>query len=887
MLSNLITRLRALLGKSEVERELDEELLYHNEQQTEQNIRLGMSPEDARIAARKAFGGVEQSKELSRDARGVRWLEDVWQDLRYGARMLMKRPGFTAVAVVTLALGIGANTAIFSVAHAVMWRPLPYQRPEQLVMVWERSTKEKQAQPSPNAPPLFLAWRENKEFFSDVAAYEDAAISHSTRFFLTGGTEPERIMGAYVSGNLFSLLGVNVALGRTFTIEDEQPGRGQVVILSDAFWRRRFGADPGLIGKTILLSDKTFTIIGVAPPEFKLSYPNATELWAPLTIGPEEKTDWGLVAYKVVARLKPGVTIAQAREAMTRLTRRLLAPHRNSVQDRYIQLDPLHEYHFGETRRPLLLLLAAVVAVLFIACVNVANLSLARALDRGREIAVRAAMGASRERLIRQMLAESLMLASLGGVVGVVLAFLGRDLLVGLMPSAVPRSGDVRIDAWALGFTTLLSISAGVISGLTPALQASKPDLNEALKAGSGSATAHSRARRWRDGLVVAETALSLLLLAGAGLMIRSLWRLHHVELGFDPKNVLTTHFTIPPYKFNPDRKQTRALIAAQERALIERVVERIKTTPGVVSAAATASIPLRGVDYFCGFDIAGKPGAGYGARCRSVSNNYFRTMGVQLLKGRAFNEQDTERSDRVAVITEEFARKFFPNEEPIGQRLNPFDAMAEIVGVVADVRHKRPEQALEPAVYVPLSQGMSNPYCLVVRAEGDPSQLAPAIRRAVWAEDKDLPLEEVATMEQITANATSDSRFISITLGVFALIALLLGATGIYGVISHSVAVRTREIGVRTALGAQRPDLVWLVLAQGLKLALIGVALGLIAAFGLTRLMKSLLFGVSATDPLTFAAIVASLMFVALLACWIPALRATKVDPMVALRCE
>ncbi|HEU0175754.1 MAG TPA: ABC transporter permease [Blastocatellia bacterium] len=887
MLSKLRTRLRALLRKSEIERELDEELRLHIEQQIEQNILLGMNPEEARYAARRAFGGVEQAKERSRDARGVRWLEELWQDLRYGARMMIKRPGFTAVAVVTLALGIGANTAIFSVAHAVMWRPLPYQRPEQLVMVWERSTREKMAQPSPNEPALFLAWRENKEFFSDIAAYEDAAISHSSRFYLTGGNEPERIMGAYVSGNLFSLLGVNAALGRTFMIEDEQPGRGQVVILSDAFWRRRFGADPDVIGKTIRLSDKVFTVAGVAPAEFKLSYPNATELWAPLTFGPKEKADWEQVAYKVVARLKPGVTIANAREAMTRLTQRLEAPHKKSVQDLYVQLDPLHEYYFGETRRPLLLLLAAVVAVLLIACVNVANLSLARAMDRGREIALRAAMGASRGRLIRQMLTESLMLGAIGGVVGVALAFWGRDLLVGLMPSAVPRSGDVKIDAWALGFTALLSISAGVISGVMPALQASKPELNETLKAGSRSATAQSRARRWRDGLVVVETALSLLLLAGAGLMIRSLWRLHHVELGFDPKNVLTMRFTIPPYKFTTDRKQKRAFIEAQERAFTERVVERIKTTPGVVSVAAASSIPLRGVDYFCGFGIDGKPSAEYGARCRSVSNNYFRTMGVRLLKGRTFNEQDTAQSGSVAVVTEEFARRFFANEEPLGQRLNPFDAMAVIVGVVADVRHKRPEQALEPAVYVPLSQGMSNPYCLVVRAEGDPSQLSPAIRRAVWAEDQDLPLEEVATMEQITANAISDSRFISIALGVFALIALLLGATGIYGVISHSVAGRTREIGVRTALGAQRPDLLWLVLAQGLKLALIGVALGLIAAFGLTRLMKSLLFGVSATDPLTFAAITALLVFVALLACWIPARRATKVDPVVALRCD
>ena len=811
----------------------------------------------------------------------------LWQDLRYGSRMLVKSPGFTAVAVITLALGIGANTAVFSVAYAVMWRPLPYRSPEQLVMVWERSTREKLPQPSMVATGLFFAWRERKEVFSDVAAFEDAAISHRARYFMTGGDEPERVMGALVSGNLFSMLGVNAALGRTFTIEDEEPGRGEVVILSDAFWRRRFGADPGVIGGAIRLSGKTFTIIGVAPPEFKLSYPNATELWAPLTFGPKERADMDGATFKVVARLKPGLTIAQAREAMTRLTQRLQAPHKNSVQDLYVQLDPLHEYHFGETRRPLMLLLAAVVAVLLMACVNVANLSLARAMDRSVEIAVRAAIGASRGRLIRQMLTESLTLAALGGVVGVLLAYWGRDLLVGLAPNAVPRVADVKIDAWALAFTTLLSISAGVISGLTPALQASRPDLNEALKAGARGATAQSRARRWRDGLVVAETALSLLLLAGAGLMIRSLWRLHRVELGFDPKNVLTMNFTIPPYKLNPDKTQGRTIFRAQVRDFTERVLARVKTLPGVVSAAAASSVPLRGGDSFCGFSVDGKPGEGYGARCRTVSNDYFRTMGIRLLKGRVFTEQDTQESGQAAMVTEEFARRFFPNEEALGQRVNPFDAMAEIVGVVSDVRHKRPELPLEPAIYVPLSQGPFYVVSLTVRTTGDPSQFAPAIRRAVWAEDKDIPLEEVATMERITSDATSDSKFISVTLGVFALIALLLGAMGIYGVISYSVGQRTREIGVRMALGAQRPDVLWLVLAQGMKLALFGVATGGVAALGLTRLMKGMLFGVNATDPLTFAVIAVLLTLVAALACWIPARRAIRVDPMIALRCD
>jgi len=814
-------------------------------------------------------------------------MQTLWQDLSYGVRMLMKSPGFMTTAALTLALGIGANTAIFSVVSAVIWRPLPYESPEQLVMVWERSTREKQPIPSPNPPAMFLAWRENKDVFLDVAAYEDAAIAHRPRFFLSGGSEPERVAGAYVSGNLFSALGVQPVMGRNLTVDDEQPGREPVVLLSDDFWRRRFGADRDVIGKPLRLNDKTFTVIGVMPPEFKLSYPNPTELWTPLTFGPKEKANWNEVAYKVVARLKPGVTIQQARDATTRLTQQMLGPHRNSAKELYAQLDPLHDYHFGQMRTPLYLLLASVVAVLLIACANVASLSLARATEQNREIAVRAALGAGRWRLIRQLLTENLLLAALGGSVGLLLAFWGRNLLAGMMPSTVPRAGDVKINTLVLGFTALLTISAGVISGLLPALQASRPDLNESLKAGARNATAQGRTRRWHDWLVIAETALSLVLLVSAGLMIRSLWRLHRVELGFNPQKVLTMHFTIPQYKFNPDGTKKREFVEAQQRAFIERVIERLKPLPGVVSAAATASVPLRGVDYFAGFDIAGKPPGRYGARYRIVGNDYFRTMGIRLLKGRAFSAQDTQQTGKVAVISEEMARKFFPNEEPLGQRLDPPDWNAEIIGVVADVRYKRPDQPLEPAFYMPFSQQPTNPISLVMRTSGDPLALAPAVRSAVWAEDKDQPLEEIATMEQIVAASLSDSRFISVTLGVFALIASLLGATGIYGVISYTVAQRTHEIGVRIALGAQRGHVLRLVVKQGLSLALMGIGIGLLASFGLTRLISGLLFGVSATDPLTFAVIMFLLAAVALMACWIPARRATKVDPLVALKYE
>jgi putative ABC transport system permease protein len=882
----------------EREIEIVEELALHLEAAYEDALADGLSEAEAEARAVQGYDWrllecelsraeqplatrtLQPSLELIERKGGIR-MESLMQDLRFGARMLMKQPGFSLIAVLTLALGIGANTAIFSVVNAVRWRSLPYWQPEQLVMVWERSTREKMSQPSPNAPALFLEWRERKDVFSDIAAYEDAEISRRSRFFLTGGTEPERIAGAYVSGNLFSLLGVKATLGRTITVEEEQPGREQVVVLSDALWRRRFGAAPDVIGKTIQLNNKEFTIIGVTPPEFKLSYPKATELWTPLTFGPKERSNWNAAAYKVVARLKPGVTLQQAREAMTQLTQQLETPHKKSIQDLYVQLNLLHEYHFGEMQKPLFLLLGAVAAVLLIACVNVANLSLSRATDRGREIAVRAAMGASQGRLIRQMLAESLMLAALGGVIGVLLAFWGRNLLLGLMPSTVPRRSDVEIDTWVLGFTALLSISVGIVSGLAPAIGASKPDLNEALKAGGRSATAQASTRRWRDWFVVAEIALSFVLLTGAGLMIRSLWQIHRVALGFDPENVLTTHFTIPPYKFNHDE--------VQERSFIERVVERIKPLPGVVSAAAASSVPLRGVDYHAAGKIIGKPGY-YSGRFRVAGNDYFHTMGVRVLKGRTFTEQDTQQSGKVVVVTDEFARRYFPNGEPLGQRLRtPSGAEAEIIGVVAVVRHKRFDQPVEPAYYLPLSQnqGSINTMSLVVRTAGDPLRLASAVRRAVWEEDKDQPLEELATMEQITAAAVSDLRFISITLGAFALLALLLSATGIYGVIAYSVAQRTHEFGVRMAMGAERLDVLRLVLARGMKLTLLGIAIGVSAALGLTQWMKSLLFGLSATDPLTFVAIAMLLTSVALIACWIPARRAANVDPMVAIRYE
>ena len=809
-------------------------------------------------------------------------MNTLWQDLRYGVRMFMKKPGFTAVAALTLALGIGANTAIFSVVYSVILRPLPYQQPDRLVMIWEQETRN--GRDYPTSPATFLDWRERNGVFEDVAAYEDGAISKRARFFLTGGNEPERIWGARVSVNLFSLLGVRMALGRGFLPEEEEPGREQVAVLSDGLWRRRFGADPELIGKTIRLNDQNYTVVGVAPPGFKFTYPKATDLWTALPMGPRERANRGEVAYKVVSRLKPGVALEQAQVGMSNLMRAMEREHPKAYRNTVARLAPLHEDLFGATRRPLSILFGAVGFVLLIACVNVSNLLLARAAGRTREIAVRAALGASRFRLVRQLLVESVLLSLIGGALGLLLSLWGRDLILRLMPATAPRGDEIMIDHWVLGFTMLLSMTAGILFGLAPAMQSSKPDLIESLKAGAKIATADPRARRMRNLLVISEVALALVLLAGAGLRIRSLWRLRQVGLGFNPNNLLAMQFTIPRHKIKDK---------FYESDFTKRALGRIKSLPGVAHAASSSSIPLRGVDYHMGdVEIVGGPRNApskiRNSKWRVVSPDFFRTMEIRLIKGRFFTEGDVRTALKVAIISEALARQYFPNEEPLGQRLMIHENdPSEIVGVVADARYTDPTRPVEPAMYEPLDQQSVDPTVLVARATADAMNLAPAIKQAIWAEDKDQPVENIATMEQIVAASIADTRFYSSVLLVFALSALALGATGIYGVVSYGVAQRTHEIGVRLALGANQRDIFRLVAQQGMITVVIGVIIGLAASLALTRVMKTLLFGVSATDPMTFAAIAVLLTGVALLACWIPARRATKVDPIIALRYE
>ncbi len=872
MLSKLRTGLRALLRKSEIERELDEELRYHVEQQTEQNIRLGMNSEEARYAARKAFGGVEQAKEQSRDARGVRWIEELWQDLRYGARTLLKKPGFTLIAAITLALGIGMNTAIFSVVQAVLMRPLPFANSNQLVRLFETFPQDGNSEGFVSVPN-FKDWREQNQGFEHLTAIRPSA------FDLTGGDLPERISGVRVSSNFFSLLDVKPILGRTLLPEEEQPGRENIVLISHSLWQRRFGSDPNIIGRTVTIGEQSFSVVGVMPPDFQ--FPPRIEIWAPIAFTPRELAPGRRSLHNlpiVIARLKPGVTLERAQSEMDSIARRLEQQSPGTETGHGIRLIPLHQQMVGGVSMALYVLLAAVGFVLLIACTNVANLLLARAAARQKEMAIRTALGAARWRIIKQLLTESVLLALVGGALGVLLAVWGTDLLIAVTPSNLPRRSEISVDASVFGFAFLVSLLTGVIFGLAPALQASKVDLVPSLKEGSQSSLLGHGHHRALNLFVVAEVAMALVLLVGAGLAIRSFLRLGQVNPGFDPQNVLTAHISLPSTKYR-----------GHQTAFYRQVLERVKSLPGVETASVNTPLPFTGGSNSTAVMIDGrsKPDADLSL----VSPEYFTAMKITLMKGRRFTELDQPGAPPVMIINEAMARRHFPGEDPIGKRIkigygdDPSPRL--VVGVVGDVKHSILDIEPRDQIYVPFDQEPTFSFRLVVRTTVEPLSLVSAVHRAVLAVDKERPLAAVGTMEQLISDSIAGPRFRTRLLGLFATIALILTVVGIYGVMSYAVAQRTHEIGVRMALGAQVGDVLKLVIRQGMTLALIGVAIGLMGAFALTHMIKTLLFGVSATDPLTYIVIALLLIVVALLASYVPARRATKVDPMTALRCE
>ncbi len=807
-------------------------------------------------------------------------MRDLIQDLRHGLRLLARIPGFTAVAVLTLALGIGANTAIFSVVHAVLLRPLSLPSPERLVMVWENDRLRGTRQERASAPDF-------QDFRAQATVFEALSAWQSTDATLTGAGEPERLVAARVSANYFTLLGVPPLLGRAFLPEEEKIGRHRVAVLGHGLWRRRFGADRDILGKTVTLEGESFTVVGVAPARAALPL-NAEELWAPLALQGSDLFR-GVHRLRVYARLKPGIALEQAQIEMTAIMRRLEAAYPDDNQGRGAVVVSLHDQLVRDARPVLLLLEAAVGIVLLIACVNVASLLLARASGRSREIAVRAALGAGRGRILRQALAENLVLAVLGLGLGLLLAAWTVDLVRTAGPRDVPRLDQVGLNGQVLGFAALVTLLAWAVFTVAPALRLGRTDLMPVLREGGPGALGPAGRERLRHGLLIAEVALSTLLLIGAGLLIRSLARLAAVDPGFDPRNVVTLGLQLPPARY-PMPRVWPILEWPQVTAFQDRLLETVSALPGVRSAALAVGTPASAT-WTTRMTVVGRPEPPPGHQdevyYRPVSEDYFRAAGLPVLKGRGFDARDDGRRPLVVVINQSFAKRYFPDQDPLGQRVKLYGVAREVVGVAGDEKFLGLASEAPPAAYLPFRQGLLDSLSLIVRAAGDALALAPSLHKVIWSLDPNLAVFDVVTLEQALAESLAQRRFTMRLLGAFAALALLLAVVGIYGVVSSTVGRRTHEIGLRMALGAARRDVLRLVVRHVLLLTVAGVGLGLAAALALSRLLAGLLFGVGPRDPVTFLAAALILTGVALAAGFLPARRATRVDPMVALRYE
>ncbi len=863
---------------------LEEDIRQHIEIETQDNIARGLSPEEARFAALRKFGNVTRVQEEAREVWSFVWLEQFWQDVRYALRMLRKSPGFTAIAVLTLALGIGANTAIFSVVYAVLLRPLPYPHPDQLVLVF-------QANPHDQVPFDGMSYVNFEKLRDHSSVFSGLASNTRHELTLTGVGDPSVLRTADVTPEIFSVLAVPPLLGRTLLPEDGKRGAPPVVILSENLWRSRFGSDPNLLGRSISLDKRLFTVVGIMPASFQFPLIATREdIWIPIAQDPmfgPWMSRFGGHWLLVTGRLKPGISLAEARAEADAMSAALAKDDPANNTGWQIRVDPLQEQVVGDSRPALLILLGAVGLVLLIACVNIANLLLSRASSRAREVAVRIALGAGRKRIVRQLLTESGVLGLLGGIAGILLAYWGVHALISFLPPDLPRADTIRVDGGVLAFALLLAVAASFLFGLAPALFAADSGLQTGLRESSSRSGEGARQRGIHNVLAIAEIALAMVLLVAAGLLLRSFSMLTAVNPGFNPAHVVKADISLPQFQYSTPQQWT---------AFSNEFLERLHAQPGLQDSAVVVPLPLDEGTVNLGFEIVGDPplppGTAITADFTSVSPDYFRVMSIPLLRGRVFNEHDSTATPRVTVISETLARRYFPNQDPMGKELNfgfPPDGNAprEIVGIVGDVRDDSLSEAPGPMMYVPFAQAPFWGAQVIVRSTLSPASVAASIRKATHDIDKDLPVTDIETLPEALSVSVAQPRFRTLLLGLFGVIALLLAAVGIFGVLSYSVARRTHEIGIRMALGATPRAILRLVLTESARLVLVGLAVGILVALGVTRYLSSLLFAVHPADPLTFLGVAVLLTAVALIACYVPARRAMRVDPIVSLRYE
>jgi len=890
--SRLRSWLRTILQRARMESEMDAELRFHMEARAEDLIRGGVPCEVALRRARLEFGGVESAKEECREARGAGFIESLLQDIRFGSRMLRKSPGFTAVAVLTLALGIGASAAVFSLVNAILLRPLPYPESSRIVL------PELVSPPGVNLGSEYFPWGQLqfRMLTRDANPFQTVAAFQNDSFNLTGSGEPSFLDGFRASQEFFSTLGVAPALGRSFTTDEDQPGHEYEVILSDRLWRERFASDRNILGRTIELNEYAYAVVGVMPAGFafpraeempsSFNFPREPLLWVPLALPAEPKP--GLSELAVIGRLKPGVTTQQAQAAMDLVTR-----HAEEQDHRWIgwfntRVVPLQRQVVGDTRHPLQLMLGAVCIVLLIACSNVANLLLTRSLGRRREFTLRAALGAGRARLIRQSLTESLLISVAAGAVGILIANAAIYFVKMLGPANLPRLREVTLDLPVLAFALAVSLATGILFGLAPAIGAARDNLADSLREGSQKSGGSRMSPRLRNALLVSQVALALVLVVAAGLLTRTFFQLLGADGGFNAERVLTFQLPLPAVKY-----------AEQDHivTLFGSLLERLRVIPGVQSAGIGETVPMGGEGESTVIRMPDHPAASQKempfANFTVISPGFFAAVGTPLLRGRDFQETDATDSLPVAIVNKAMERKYWPREGALGKQVGPGSTrfpLLTIVGVVPDVKHASLREETAPEMYVLYNQkpwpSLLN-MRVALRTKSDPAAVTGSVRDAIHAIDPDLPLAKVATLTTLVDDSMAQPRFSVFLLGAFGVLALLLASIGMYGVISYSVLQRTQEIGIRMALGAQRRKVFGMVLGQGARLAGLGIAIGLVAALGVTHLMASFLYGVRPTDPLTFAGVSLLLLGIALLACYLPARRAMRVDPMVALKYE